>query len=94
MGTATRAKNNISRIPLTITLKEASYEFVESCATHREFNSVDDLFEAALAIYKKHLEALDAFVALEQAKGRSVEEIKRKAIPEIVITRRRNRKEQ
>lgn len=92
MSTATRIKNQYSRVPLTITLKPTSYEFVESCALHREFSSVDDLFEAALAIYKKHLEALEAYVELEKARGLSVADIKRKATPEILITRRRGRK--
>lgn len=93
MSSATRSKNQHSRVPLTITLKAASYDFVESCARHREFSSVDDLFEAALAIYKNHLEALDAYIELELARGRSVTEIKRKAKPEIVITKRRSRKD-
>lgn len=85
-------RNQHSRVPLTITLKAASYEFVESCARHREFSSVDDLFEAALSIYKNHLEALEAYVELEQARGKSIEDIKRKVTSEVVITRRRNRK--
>jgi hypothetical protein len=92
MASATRPKNQQSRIPLTITLRAASYEFVESCARHPEFDSLDDLFEAALTIYKSHLEAVDAYVELEQARGKTVAEIKRKAKPEIVITRRRGRK--
>ena len=92
MSSVTRNKFLRSRVPLTITLKATSYDFVESCARHREFSSVDDLFEAALSIYKKHLDALDTYVELEQARGISVAEIKRKITPEIVITRRRNRK--
>ena len=92
MASATRTRNSQSRIPLTITLKSTSYEFVESCAKHPEFSSLDDLFEAALTIYKIHLEAIDAYIELEQARGKTVAEIKRKAMPEIVITRRRGRK--
>jgi hypothetical protein len=92
MNSTVRPKNQHARIPLTITLIPESYEFVESYAGHREFSSLDDLFEAALAIYKNHVEALEAYVEREQARGKSVAEIKRKAMPEIVITRRRNRK--
>jgi hypothetical protein len=92
MATTTRPKNQQSRIPLTITLKASTYEFVESCARHREFSALDDLFEAALTIYKSHLEAVEAYVELEQARGKTVAEIKRKAKPEIVITKQRSRK--
>jgi hypothetical protein len=88
MPAPTRSKNQLSRIALTITLKPATYDFVESCSQHRHFNSVDDLFEAALAIYKNHLEALNAYVELEQARGMTIDEIMRKARPEIVFTRR------
>lgn len=83
--------NHLSRVALTITLKPTTYEFVESCSQHGHFNSVDELFEAALAIYKTHLEAINAYVELEQARGKSIDDIMRKATPEIIITRR-NRK--
>lgn len=93
MSAPTRSRNRHSRVPLTITLKPATYDFIESCSRRRQFNSVDDLFEAALSIYKKHLEAINAYVELEEARGKSVDDIFRAATPEIVITRRKPKHE-
>ncbi len=92
MNAPTRSKKRHSRVPLTITLDPASYEFVESCALRTEFKSVDELFEAALTIYKNHLEALHAYVEMQEARGMSMDEIMRVAKPEILFTRRRSRK--
>lgn len=86
------SSSSYSRVPLTITLHPATYEFVESCASRREFRSIDELFEAALTIYKNHLYAIDAYVEMQEARGMSMDEIMRAAKPEIVFTRRRPRK--
>ncbi len=91
MRAPTRSVSRHSRVPLTITLDPATYDFVESCGLRREFRGVDELFEAALTIYKNHLEAMDAFVEMQQARGLSMDEIMRMAKPEIVFTRRRKR---
>jgi hypothetical protein len=76
-----------SRVPLTITLDPASYAFVEDCAGRREFRSVDEFFEAALAIYRQHLEALQAYVEMQEAKGVSLDEVRSSTHYEIVFTR-------
>jgi hypothetical protein len=92
MRSPIRSRNRHARIPLTITLDSASFDFIEASASRRQFRSVDEFFEAALAIYKNHLEALNAYVEIQEARGLSMDEIMRTARPEIVFTRRRSRK--
>ena len=87
MTTPSNRRKSDRRVPLTITLDPATYEFVESCAVQKQFRSVDDLFEAALTIYKHHLEALTAYIELQKDKGLSLDDIKRDAQYEIVFTR-------
>jgi hypothetical protein len=87
MSATPRSRNRHSRVALTITLKPTTYDFVESCGQRRQFSSVDDLFEAALAIYKNHLEAVNAYVELESARGNNIDDAMRRATPEIVFTR-------
>lgn len=77
------------RIPLTITLDAATYEFVEACAARKEFRSVDEFFEAALTIFKNHLDALMAYVELQEAKGLTLDEIKSSTQYEIVFSHQR-----
>jgi hypothetical protein len=77
------------RLPLTITLDPETFRFVEECAQLKQFRSVDDFFEAALANYRKHVRALDAYLELEEAKGRTFEEIIRSTECEIMFTRPR-----
>jgi hypothetical protein len=86
MDKASTRRPQESRVPLTITLDPATYDFVESCAGSREFRSVDDLFEAALSIYKHHLEALKAYIELQETRGMSLDDIKRTTQYEIVFT--------
>lgn len=76
-----------SRIPITITLDPETYEFVEASAARKEFRSVDDFFEAALNIFKNHLNALMAYVELEEAKGMTLDEIRSSTQYEIVFSR-------
>lgn len=89
MSTLRTRKVSRSRLPLTITLDEEMYAFVEDCARQRRFRSLDEFFEAALKNFRKHVEALNAYVELESAKGRSLDEILRSAECEIVFTRLR-----
>ncbi len=63
---------------------------MEQCARNGHFRSVDDFFEAAVAIFRNHMAALDAYVEMEEAKGYSREEILSAAEFEIVFTRERN----
>ena len=52
--------------------------------------SVDDFFEASVAIFRNHMAALNAYLELEEAKGRSREEVLSTAQFEIVFTRQRD----
>lgn len=74
------------RIPLTITLDATSYEFVEACAARKEYRSLDEFFDAALTIFKHHLDALMAYVELQEAKGMNLDEIKSSTQYEIVFS--------
>jgi hypothetical protein len=76
-----------ARLPLTITLDRTSYRFVEECALQKRFRSVDGFFDAAIAIFRNHIEALNSYIEIEEAKGRSREEILSSTEWEIVFTR-------
>jgi hypothetical protein len=78
------------RLPITIALDPTAYAFVEQCASEGWFRSVDDFFEAAVAIFRNHMAALNAYVELEEAKGHSREEALSSAQFEIVFTRQRD----
>jgi hypothetical protein len=77
------------RLPLTITLDAATFRFVEDCARLKQFRSIDEFFDAALANYRKHVLAVDAYLELELAKGRTFEEVMASSQCEIVFTRQR-----
>ena len=77
------------RLPLTITLDPETFRFVEECARLRQFRSIDDFFEAALANFRRHVKAVDAYLELEEAKGRTFEDVMRSTECEIVFTRHR-----
>lgn len=77
------------RLPLTITLDPATFRFVEECAQLKQFRSVDEFFEAALANYRKHVRAVDAYLELEAEKGRTFEDVMSSTECEIVFTRTR-----
>jgi hypothetical protein len=89
MSQVKNRRKDRQRLPLTITLDPETFRFVEDCARLKQFRSVDDFFEAALANYRKHVNAVDAYFELEQAKGRSFEDIMRSSECEIVFTRPR-----
>jgi hypothetical protein len=77
------------RIPLTITLDEENHAFIESCVDLKEFKSVDKLFDAALAFYRKHLRALDRYAEEQCHKGYSRTEILESIECETLVTRMR-----
>ena len=89
MANARSRKSSRVRFPLMITVDEEMYFFVEECARQRRFRSLDEFFDAALKNFRTHVGALNAYVELEQAKGRSFEEIIRSTECEIVFTRQR-----
>jgi hypothetical protein len=75
------------RLPLTITLDPAMLAFVEQCAEQRRFRSVDEFFDAALKVFRRHVEALNAYMELEEARGQSLDEVLGSTECEIVFTR-------
>jgi hypothetical protein len=81
------AKAGPRRIPLTITLDPENYAFIESCVSLKEFDSVDKLFAAALAVYRRHLRALHAYAEQQSHKGYSRAEILESIECETVVTR-------
>jgi hypothetical protein len=91
MRTTSARRSSRKRLPLTIALTSESYEFVERCARDQRFRSLDEFFDAALTVFRRHVEALDAYVELEEASGKSFEEIVDSTQCEIVLTRPRRR---
>jgi hypothetical protein len=75
------------RLPLTITLDPAMMAFIEQCARERRFRSVDEFFDAALKVFRRHVEALNAYMELEEARGSSLDEVLGSTECEIVFTR-------
>jgi hypothetical protein len=61
--------------------------FVEQCAQQRRFRSVDEFFDSALKVFRKHVEALNAYMELEEARGQSLDEVLESTQCEIVFTR-------
>ena len=72
------------RLPITIALDPTAYRFVEQCASEGWFRSVDDFFEAAVAIFR------NAYLEMEEAKGHTRDEALSNAQFEIVFTRQRD----
>jgi hypothetical protein len=75
------------RVPLTITVTADHLAFIESCVSLKEFNSVDQLFDAALALYRRHVQALNAYADEQSHRGYSREEILASIECETVVTR-------
>jgi hypothetical protein len=75
------------RIPLTITLDPDNLAFIESCVSLKEFDSVDKLFDAALACYRKYLHALNAYAEDQSHKGLSRAEILESIECETLVTK-------
>ena len=75
------------RIPLTITLDAENYAFIESCVSLKEFDSVDKLFNAALVVYRRHLQALNRYAEEQSHKGYSRAEILASIECETLVTK-------
>jgi hypothetical protein len=54
---------------LTVTLDADHYAFLESCVDLKEFDSVDDIFAAALMLYRRHVKTLEAYAEEQSHKG-------------------------
>ena len=80
-------KRTRRRLPLTITLDPGDFAFIESCVALREFRSIDELFDASLAFYRRHLEALAAYAEDQGSKGYSRAEILESIELETLITK-------
>jgi hypothetical protein len=81
------ARKRPRRIPLTITLARSDFAFIEACVALREFKSVDELFDASLSFYRRHLQALAAYAEDEGSKGHSRAEILESIELETLVTR-------
>ena len=82
-----KAKKRTRRIPLTITLDPGDFAFIESCVELREFRSVDELFDASLSFYRRHLQAIQAYADDQGSRGYSRAEILESIELETLITR-------
>ncbi len=80
------ARNAARRVPLTITVRPDHLAFIESCVSLKEFESVDQLFDAALAWYRKHVHAVNAYTEEQMHKGYSRDEILQSIECETVVT--------
>jgi hypothetical protein len=78
--------NASRRIPLTIAVRPDHLAFIESCVSLKEFESVDQLFDAALAWYRKHVHAVNAYTDEQMHKGYSRDEILESIECETVVT--------
>lgn len=76
------------RIPLTVTLDADHYAFVESCVDLKEFDSVDDIFAAALMLYRRHVKALEAYAEEQSHKGYTRKELLASIECETFVTMR------
>lgn len=80
------ARNAARRIPLTITIRPDHLAFIESCVSLKEFESVDQLFDAALAWYRKHVHAVNTYTEEQMHKGYSRDEVLESIECETVVT--------
>jgi hypothetical protein len=56
-------------------LSPENQDFVDACVDLKEFDSVDQVFDAAITCYRKHVEALKAYAEEQTLKGYSRAEI-------------------
>ena len=82
-----KARKRTRRIPLTITLDPSDFAFIESCVELREFRCVDELFDASLSFYRRHLQALQAYAEDLGSRGYSRAEILESIELETLITK-------
>jgi len=72
---------------MTIMLDMDDYAFIESCVSLKEFDSVDKLFDAALACYRRHVHALQQYAEEQIHKGYSRAEILESIRCETLVTK-------
>ena len=82
-----RTSEASQRMPLTITLSRENFAFLDSCVSLNEFDSVDQLFDAALTCYRRHVRALTTYAEEQVYKGYSFAEIVQSIECETVVTK-------
>jgi hypothetical protein len=75
------------RIPITIALERSNHAFIESCVSLKQFDSVDELFDAALTFYRRHVHALNTYAEAQSHKGYSRAELLECIECETLITK-------
>jgi hypothetical protein len=81
------ARNSAQRVPLTITLSRRDMAFIESCASLKSFDSVDQFFAAALSHYRRHVHAVNTYAEDQAHKGLTRAEILASIQCETVVTK-------
>lgn len=74
-------------LALTIALSQDEFSFIDECVELKEFRSVDELFGAALAFYRRHLEAINKYADDQFAEGHSRAEVLESIEFETFITK-------
>lgn len=80
-------RRSTRRYPLTITLSARDLAFLESCVSLKSFDSVDQLFAAALSQYRRHIQAVNTYAEDQAHKGLSRAEILASIQCETVVTK-------
>jgi hypothetical protein len=87
MRSTKQARHSAQRIPLTITLSRKDLSFIESCVSLNAFDSVDQLFAAALSHYRRHVHAVNAYADDQAHKGLTRAEILASIQCETLVTK-------
>jgi hypothetical protein len=87
MRSTKQGRYSAQRIPLTITLSRRDLSFIESCVSLKSFDSVDQLFAAALSHYRRHIHAVNTYAEDQAHKGLSRAEILASIQCETVVTK-------
>ncbi|HTW74046.1 MAG TPA: hypothetical protein VMD56_03880 [Steroidobacteraceae bacterium] len=87
MRSTKQARHGSQRTPLTITLSREDLAFIESCVSLNAFDSVDQLFAAALSHYRRYVHAVNAYAEDQAHKGLTRAEILASIQCETVVTK-------
>ena len=86
MRSTKRVRRSTHRYPLTITLSAKDLAFIESCVSLKSFDSVDQLFAAALSQYRRYIHAVNTYAEDQAHKGLTRAEILASIQCETVVT--------
>jgi hypothetical protein len=87
MRSTKRVRDSAHRFPLTITLSVKDLAFIESCVSLKAFDSVDELFAAALSQYRRYIHAVNTYAEDQAHKGLTRAEILASIQCETVVTK-------